>query len=408
MQKEAPGEAAERWIKEFAVDCRLLSKKEFSLGQVVKLFNTKLQLRMTSARLHIDKFFPFANDWIDLTLSDRRLPDRSSKQLQVELSHKLLDLVMATDVVLSIRDNQGIENLISVDVTSAPAKSKGKLNTIQGKREDGEPTKFNRNRNLPAVRNELGIDKHLVLVINPNHPPEHQVLLSELYAFTNQQTKTGMINLHYQAQQVTLSNQVSVSPQSASKMQLDPNLAKVLALIERLPDKELTNTVQRVQNYFANIPPQPPPLAEQLAVQQEIKKLLPQIQSLWQRQERQVAVVEGMQKNPLRAWDKKYDAAMTELQQTMKQIKEAIGQKDQKESQLKEWAQTDKVYQAWLNDPQTRQMQDVAAVLKMPQIQQRVNLIHAKTIRQQQKKTKLEAKQQHSIRDRKPGGGLGL
>lgn len=165
---------------------------------------------------------------------------------------------MATDVILGIRDNLGRENLISVDVTSDPAKFKGKLNTIQGRREDGEPTKFNRSKNLPAVRKQLGIDKHLVLVINPNHPPDRQVLLSELYAFTNQQTKTGVINLHYQPPQVVLSVKASSSLESADRVQIDPNLTKILSLIERLPEKELANTVQRVQNYFANMPPAPP------------------------------------------------------------------------------------------------------------------------------------------------------
>jgi hypothetical protein len=195
MSTIGQGEAAEEWVKEFAKTTRISASPQQSLEQVVQLFNDRLQLRFNAARLHIDKFLPVANDWIDRIVSQKPLPKNSSLPVKQELTQKLLDLVLATDLTVKLKDNQGKDRLISIDVTANPDKQVEKLNTIQGKRADGDPKKFNRNRNLPAVREQMGIDKHLVLVINPNNPPSYEQLLAELYAFANSATKTRSLDL---------------------------------------------------------------------------------------------------------------------------------------------------------------------------------------------------------------------
>lgn len=406
-QPNTKGVKAEEWVKDFAQQYRILNTIPLSLEKVVLLLENQLQYKLALARPHVRKEFGLANEWINSIISGRRVSGNIEEK--GKLASKLLDLCVATDTMLRLKDNKGNEHLIAVDVASNPNSEPEKLDIIRGKRDTKDSPGFNRNQNIGQVRQALGITKHLILVINPDNPPAREQLLNTIYAFANQAAKTGSINLYSQPPQVALSNQVSSPPQSADQVQLDPNLTKVLSLIERLPEKELANTVQRVQNYLANMPPLPPTQAERLAVQQEIKELLPQIQSLWQRQERQVQIVESMQKNPLRAWDHKYDAAMAELQRTMKLIKEAITQKDQKESQLKDWGQQEKVYKAWLNDPQTKQMHQVAAVLKIPQIQERVHQMrHKEQQRQQQTLSKLEPKQQRARPNLEQGRGLTL
>lgn len=115
-----------------------------------------------------------------------------------------------------------------------------------------------------------------------------------------------------------------------------------------------------------------------------------------------------MQKNPLRAFNKKYDAAFTELEQTMELIKEAVAQKDQKQHQLQDWAKQHEVYQAWLNAPQTRQMQEVAEALKVPHLKERVNQIRHKLQQQQQVQPELKTRQQQPRRGRERGQDLSL
>lgn len=195
MAEKAQGELAEEWVKEFARSNRILSKQDYTLEQVVITFDDKLQLRLQSARLHIDKYFPFANEWLDLILADKSLPERSSQQAKIALTHKLLDLVLATDLVIALKDNQGRTQEIAVDVTADPQKEQEKFNTIQGRRKDRDPTRFNRNRNIPEIRDSLGINKHLVLVVNPNSPPTYERLLAELHGFANVSAQTRSINL---------------------------------------------------------------------------------------------------------------------------------------------------------------------------------------------------------------------
>lgn len=194
MTEASAGKIAEQWFREFAVASRLQSKIQVPLEQIVRLFDSKLQARLTSARFHLHKYVIYGNEWIDLILSNQKLPE-ADPQAQHFLSEKLLDLVLATDELLVVKDNQGAEHLIAVDVTADPGKEGGKHNAIQGKRKDGDPRGFNRNANLPLVRKELGIDKHLVVTINHLKPPSYETVIGEIFAFANQSRKTAAINL---------------------------------------------------------------------------------------------------------------------------------------------------------------------------------------------------------------------
>lgn len=211
MAEKSQGELAENWVNQFAKSNRILSTQGYSLEQVVAAFNDKLQLRLHSARLHVDKFFPFANDWLDLILSNQRLPERSSQQSKIELTNKLLDLVLATDLVVTLKDNQGQNHVIAVDVTADPQKEQEKLNTIQGRRKDLDPIKFNRNRNIPEIRESLGINKHLVLTLNPNCPPTYERLLAELHGFANVPAQTRSINFWVSSPEISRTQQQSAS-----------------------------------------------------------------------------------------------------------------------------------------------------------------------------------------------------
>lgn len=213
MVEKSQGELAEEWVKEFARSNRILSKQDYPLERVVIAFNDQLQLRLHSARLHIDKYFPFANEWLDLILAGRSLPERSSQQSKIELTHKLLDLVLATDLIVALKDNHGQERSIAIDITADPQKEQEKLNTIGGRRKDRDPTKFNRNRNIPEIRESLGIDKHLVLVLNPNYPPSYEQLLAELHGFANVSTRTRSINLWSSTNDISRTSQ---QPQSSA------------------------------------------------------------------------------------------------------------------------------------------------------------------------------------------------
>lgn len=212
MVGKSQGDLAEEWVKEFALSNRILSKQAYPLERVVIAFDNKLQLRLHSARLHIDKHFPFANEWLDLILAGRSLPERSSQQTKIELTHKLLDLVLATDLIVTLKDRRGQERSIAIDVTADPQKEPEKLNTIGGRRKDRDPTKFNRNRNIPEIRETLGIDKHLVLVLNPNYPPSYEQLLAELHGFANVSTRTRSINLWAETNDISRTSQ---QPQSS-------------------------------------------------------------------------------------------------------------------------------------------------------------------------------------------------
>lgn len=376
------GAKAEKWAKAFAQQYRILNTTPFSLEKVVTLLENQLQYKLVLAKPYVRKEFALANEWIDSIVAGRKV--LGTVEEKTKLASKLLDLCVATDVLLRLKDNKGNEQLIAVDVASNPNSEQSKLDTIRSKRDPKDTPGFNRNQNIGQVRQSLGITKHLILVINPDSPPACEPLINAVYAFANQAAKTGSLNFYQGIIQEAVEQRVSSSKQSNKSARLSPNQLKILAVIEQLPERELINTVERVQAYFANKPPQPPTSAEQLHSQQQVDKLQSQIGSLLKSQESQVTLLEAMQKNPLRGWNKKYDKAFNELEQTMQLVQETITQKDQKHHQLQVWAKQSETYQAWVIAPQTKQMYQVAEALKQPQIQQRINQIQNKLQQTQQ------------------------
>lgn len=232
--QEPQGKAVEKWVKEQARKQHLTFSPSFNLEKVVELLDTKLQRRLMLARLYLDQKLPYGNDWVDLILNNKQLPARASAQAKNDLVEKLLDQALATDLVVAVNNNQGQKCIIAIDVTCDPTKEKSKLNTIQGKREDGDPSKFNRNHNLPSVRKQLGINKHIVLVLNHKQLPEEEIIVNELYAAANLQSQTRIVNLHSHTSQATLVNQVP--PTVRAEQQQNPTLIGVL---EQLPEREL-------------------------------------------------------------------------------------------------------------------------------------------------------------------------
>lgn len=396
------GAKAEEWSKAFARQYGILNATSFSLEKVVTLLDQQLQYKLVLAKPYVRKEFALANEWIESIAAGKKVlaPIEEKSKLAV----KLLDLCVATDVLLRLKDNKGNEQLIAVDVASNPNSEQGKLDTIRGKRDAKDTPGFNRNQNIGQVRQALGITKHLILVINPDNPPESEQLINAIYAFGNQPAKTGALNLHQSLTREAVANVDSSSKQSNQAASLSPEQLKILSVIERLSEKELINTVKRVQAYFANKPKKPPTSTEKLALQQEEDKLQSQISCLWQGKESQITFLESMQKNPLKAWSKKYDKAFNELQQTMQVIDKIDAQKGRIHHQLQVWAKQTETYQAWVNEPQTKQMHQVAQVLKHPSVQQRIEQVKQQL---QQKQTQLDTRRQQSPR-RDRGQDLGL
>ena len=133
---------------------------------------------------------------IDEILSGKT-PVNFTENNQAELSAYLMDRVVATDAIVKARDNSGVLKTIAVDVTVNPKEEEEKLGRIQGRREPDDAIGYNRNTNLPSVRKELGIDKHLVLTLNSDRQklPSYEKLLSEIFAFANGRSNTKAINL---------------------------------------------------------------------------------------------------------------------------------------------------------------------------------------------------------------------
>jgi hypothetical protein len=190
------GPQAEEWFKQFAEKAYMLSKLEYSTVSLVRLLEKELSHRLTNARMFIYGSIPQGDEWLNEILSGKA-PAIFSEFDKEELSAYLLDRVVATDILVKVRDNSSIIKTIAIDVTVNQKEEEEKLGRIQGKPEPDDAVGYNRNANLPSVRKELGIDKHLVLVLNSDRQklPSYEKLLSEIFAFANGRSSTKSINL---------------------------------------------------------------------------------------------------------------------------------------------------------------------------------------------------------------------
>ncbi len=189
------GEELENFFKDFAKQAGILESKVSTLENVVRLFETKLPYKFAKAERFVKDDYPSAGEWFDKILNRRALtPIR--EDIKEKLTNRLLDLVIATDAVVKVRSNDGIEKKIAVDVTANFTKEQEKVDKIRGV--SGALTRpVNHNQNLPEVRQALGIEKHIVLVMNnmTDNLPSYEKLLSEIYAFANVQSKTRVLDL---------------------------------------------------------------------------------------------------------------------------------------------------------------------------------------------------------------------
>lgn len=189
------GEELENFFKDFAKQAGILESKVSTLEDVVKLFEAKLPYKFAKAERFVKDDYPSAGEWFDKILNRRTLP-LIREDIKEKLTNRLLDLVIATDAVVKVRGNDGIEKKIAVDVTANYTKEQEKVDKIRGS--SGPLSRpVNHNQNLPQVRKALGIEKHIILVMNnmTDNLPSFEKLLTEIYAFANVQSKTRVLDL---------------------------------------------------------------------------------------------------------------------------------------------------------------------------------------------------------------------
>ena len=192
--RELNGIELEDWFRSFAQRTGILDTQSFKLEEVVKLFDRHLNKRFADARPHIKVDFPYGNEWIDTILQGRPL-SKVDDRIKQQLASKLLDLTLATDLVIKVKDEAGKDIRIAVDVTWNNSRKSEKIGKVRGLPKRNQET-TNQNQNVPVIRKRLGITKHLVLVFDnqTNKLPNDEKLLFEINNFAKANSLTNLVN----------------------------------------------------------------------------------------------------------------------------------------------------------------------------------------------------------------------
>jgi hypothetical protein len=194
-KRKLSGKEAETWFREFASKTAILVQPNYKLESLVRLLDEQLQLRLNLAMLDVHPEIPNAPDYLE-NIRAKRSIEINPKERK-EFSKYLLDRVVAADEIVEVKNNRGQNTKIAVDVTTNYSEEEEKLNKVRGLPERPEYKGSNANKNIPFVRKQLGIDKHLILVLNNeiDKLPSYEKLLGDIYAFANERSNTKSLNL---------------------------------------------------------------------------------------------------------------------------------------------------------------------------------------------------------------------
>ncbi|NJM76223.1 MAG: hypothetical protein HC852_11065 [Acaryochloridaceae cyanobacterium RU_4_10] len=132
MADRLSGTEVEEWFRKFARETSIISNLDCSPEILVRILNKEVKDRFDDALVFVDARIPNGTTWINEILNGRITGDYSDSERKF-LSDYLLDKVFATDVLIDIKDNQGIIQKLAVDVTANTPKETRKLDKIQGK-----------------------------------------------------------------------------------------------------------------------------------------------------------------------------------------------------------------------------------------------------------------------------------
>jgi hypothetical protein len=215
--------------------------------------------------------------------------------------------------------------------------------------------------------------QHPALAEAINRLQQQFAVVLEQKRFTRQQLKQTLSTV-----QLPISSQVVEFLQSAIAS-LDSQLSQQAVLINqinKLSDQDFLLLRQQVRAYFEAKPPAPPTQAERHRVSQEMSRLETQINQYKQQHSSLAQALKQMQKNPFRLSNQTLNEAFVKLKHTDKSIEHAMAKKDVCLQQLQQWAVTSPQHLKWSSSPQTAQMRQVASVLKLPMMQERLTKIH--------------------------------
>jgi hypothetical protein len=220
-----------RFVHDLRIGCSIDSSPSNQLD-FVQTLDSLLQNRLQDGTTLGDRPFPDQDEWIADIRVNKLPPALRDSELAGQWTAFLADRVLAMDSIIRINNNNGKAVIIGVDITVNPQTENldKKLAKIRGLKTNPN-TKFNANKNIPKVRQALGIDKHIVLVLpgDTERFPSFDVMLDRLHAAANEPAQTKLINLAELPLEQTLDWQKhfeQVQPQNLWKFYSDKFMEK--------------------------------------------------------------------------------------------------------------------------------------------------------------------------------------
>lgn len=177
--------------------------------------------------------------------------------------------------------------------------------------------------------------------------------------------------------------------------------SQTIAELNNLDDRDFLLLHQSVNHSLKTAPTRPPSQVEVQSTQAEITQLNTQRDILFEEYSRLNNIINSASNGFLRNFNPEYKQAISAAQKILSQINTVLNQHEHKESKIVEWGKQVEAYRAWKTDAKTVQVQKIAQVLQLPQMQERLmNIQHALGQQEQQKQENLRYNQQQQKQEK--------
>jgi hypothetical protein len=368
MDRIRNGLEAENWVKQVAEEYHLLFHDSYNLEDLVLLVERKLQKKFIDARIYCERKSSSIDyaEFFKQILETKKIPDLT-KEMERDIKNFLLDRVLSIDLIVKLKDNQGCEKKIAIDVTCEVNNQDSKLDVIQGRKKRTNLTsRYNANKNIPEVRRSLGIDKHIVLVVNNKNFPSKNSLIEGLFAVANNPHEFQVLNLYKETPKIKSTKQLE---NASRKAVFSTDEIEQINILEKLTSKEIIKLFREVNEYFSNKPSIPPTEKEITILKQEAEELESRINDFWKQYESYKEDIDTIKRKPLYPFVKNLDESIDNSQKILSEISLLLSKKQALEEKISTALKEQEIYKRWLESGTTRRFLITAKVLRLPRFQ---------------------------------------
>lgn len=165
------------WIQAFAKQFEMAGSISMPVEEIIQTLDLYYQRRLSSIRANINNDYPQGTQWLNAAISGMQLD--LEPNVKQRFQDYLLERALNTDALLQITTAEKDQLTLAIEIHQSEDEERGPIYS-----------------NIELIRKLLGIDKHLILILDSelNQMPKHSLLLERIKTFAIDPTHPKKVN----------------------------------------------------------------------------------------------------------------------------------------------------------------------------------------------------------------------